>query len=60
MSLITLDSLTQLSPDGRVLFENLTLALRREKTGLVGRKGVGKTTLLGLDPGRSQRLPLAR
>src|SRR5580658_4483169 len=45
---ITLDGLTQLSPDGRVLFENLSLAFGREKTGLVGRNGVGKTTLLRL------------
>jgi ATPase subunit of ABC transporter with duplicated ATPase domains len=43
-----LDGLTQLAPDGRVLFENLTLAVGREKTGLVGRNGVGKTTLLRL------------
>src|SRR5580700_4024855 len=48
MPLITLDGLTQLSPDGRVLFENLTLAFGRERTGLVGRNGVGKTTLLRL------------
>jgi ATPase subunit of ABC transporter with duplicated ATPase domains len=48
MPLITLDALTQTSPDGRVLFENLTLALGREKTGLVGRNGVGKTTLVRL------------
>jgi ATPase subunit of ABC transporter with duplicated ATPase domains len=47
-SLITLDGLTQSSPDGRVLFQNLTLAFGREKTGLVGRNGVGKTTLLRL------------
>ncbi len=45
-SLITLDGLGLSSPDGRVLFDNLTLALGREKTGLVGRNGVGKTTLL--------------
>ena len=47
-SLITLDGLSQTTPDGRVLFENLTLAFGREKTGLVGRNGVGKTTLLRL------------
>jgi ATPase subunit of ABC transporter with duplicated ATPase domains len=45
-ALITLDGLSQTSPDGRPLFENLTLAFRRERTGLVGRNGVGKTTLL--------------
>jgi ATPase subunit of ABC transporter with duplicated ATPase domains len=52
-SFITLDGLTQSTPDGRVLFENLTLAFGREKTGLVGRNGVGKTTLLRLILGES-------
>ena len=47
-SLITLDGLTQLGPDGRVLFENLSLSFGRERTGLIGRNGVGKTTLLRL------------
>src|SRR5579871_5851941 len=54
MTFITLDGLTQLSPDGRGLFENLTLAFGREKTGLVGRNGVGKTTLLALILGEAQ------
>jgi len=54
MSFITLDGLTQLSPDGRVLFENLTLAFGREKTGLIGRNGVGKTTLLRLILGETE------
>ncbi|HEX3915982.1 MAG TPA: ABC-F family ATP-binding cassette domain-containing protein [Caulobacteraceae bacterium] len=56
-SLITLDGLTDASPDGRVLFENLTLAFGREKTGLVGRNGVGKTTLVRLMLG--ERTPAA-
>ena len=47
-SLITLDALSHTSPDGRVLFEHLSLTFGREKTGLVGRNGVGKTTLLRL------------
>ena len=47
-SFITLDGLSQTTPDGRVLFENLSLAFGRERTGLVGRNGVGKTTLLRL------------
>jgi ATPase subunit of ABC transporter with duplicated ATPase domains len=55
--LITLDGLTDATPDGRVLFENLTLAFGREKTGLVGRNGVGKTTLLRLILG--ERTPAA-
>jgi ATPase subunit of ABC transporter with duplicated ATPase domains len=53
-SLITLDGLTQLSPDGRVLFETLTLAFGRERTGLVGRNGVGKTTLIRVILGEAQ------
>jgi len=47
-SFITLEGLSHAGPDGRVLFEHLTLAFGREKTGLVGRNGVGKTTLLRL------------
>ena len=47
-SLITLDGLAYRSPDGRTLFENMTLAFGRERTGLVGRNGVGKTTLVRL------------
>jgi ATPase subunit of ABC transporter with duplicated ATPase domains len=45
-ALVTLDAVTVRTPDGRTLFENLTLALGREKAGLVGRNGVGKSTLL--------------
>ncbi|HZZ35625.1 MAG TPA: ATP-binding cassette domain-containing protein, partial [Caulobacteraceae bacterium] len=48
MPLVTLDAVTFRSPDGRTLFENLTLALGAERTGLVGRNGVGKTTLVRL------------
>jgi ATPase subunit of ABC transporter with duplicated ATPase domains len=44
----TLDGLSYVTPDGRNLFENLTLAFGAERTGLVGRNGVGKTTLLRL------------
>jgi len=47
-SLVTLDRVAFSTPDGRVLFEDLTLALRAEKTGLVGRNGAGKTTLARL------------
>ncbi|HEY1752350.1 MAG TPA: ATP-binding cassette domain-containing protein, partial [Caulobacteraceae bacterium] len=53
-ALLTLDNLTQLSPDGRVLFERLTLSLGRERTGLVGRNGVGKTTLVRLILGEAE------
>ncbi len=45
---ITLDGLAYRAPDGRSLFENLTLAFAGERTGLVGANGAGKTTLLRL------------
>src|SRR5436190_3826323 len=45
---VTLDSVSAATPDGRSLFENLTLAFGAERTGLVGRNGVGKTTLIRL------------
>jgi ATPase subunit of ABC transporter with duplicated ATPase domains len=51
---ITLDSVTYRVPDGRALIENLTLAFGRERTGLVGRNGVGKTTLIRLILGELQ------
>ena len=47
-SFATLDGLSYRTPDGRSLFENLTLAFGAERTGIVGRNGVGKTTLLRL------------
>lgn len=43
---ITLDGLGYATPDGHSLFENLTLTFGAERTGLVGRNGVGKSTLL--------------
>lgn len=45
-SFVTLDGLSYATPDGHSLFENLTLAFGAERTGLVGRNGVGKSTLL--------------
>ncbi|HEX5262765.1 MAG TPA: ABC-F family ATP-binding cassette domain-containing protein [Phenylobacterium sp.] len=50
-SFVTLDSLSARTPEGRTLFENLTLAFGAERTGLVGRNGVGKTTLLRMISG---------
>jgi ATPase subunit of ABC transporter with duplicated ATPase domains len=44
----TLDAVSAATPDGRRLFDNLTLAFGRERTGLIGRNGAGKTTLLRL------------
>jgi ATPase subunit of ABC transporter with duplicated ATPase domains len=43
---LTLDSISLTAPDGRPLFDGLTLAIGRERTGLVGRNGCGKSTLL--------------
>ena len=51
---VTFDGLTYATPDGRVLLENLTLAFGAERTGLVGRNGVGKSTLLRLILGELQ------
>ncbi|MCR6660312.1 MAG: ATP-binding cassette domain-containing protein [Asticcacaulis sp.] len=39
------------SIDGRALFSNLSLTFGAERTGLVGRNGTGKTTLLNLISG---------
>jgi ATPase subunit of ABC transporter with duplicated ATPase domains len=51
MSFVTLDSLSAATPEGSRLFDNLTLALGRERTGLVGRNGSGKSTLLRIVAG---------
>ena len=45
---VTLDTISFRAPDGRSLLDNLTLAFGAERTGLVGRNGVGKTTLIRL------------
>lgn len=50
---VTLDAVSFRTPDGRTLFENLTLAFGAERTGLVGRNGVGKTSLLRLVGGEA-------
>lgn len=50
-ALVILDSISLSTPDGRPLFDHLTLALARERTGLVGRNGCGKSTLLRLISG---------
>lgn len=51
MSFITLDSVVAVTPDGRLLFENLNLSIGTERIGLVGRNGAGKSTLLALIAG---------
>src|SRR4051812_11002721 len=43
---IILLNLSLSTPDGRSLFSNIDLTFGAERTGLVGRNGVGKTTLL--------------
>lgn len=48
---ITLSDLTWSTPDGRPLLSDCTLTFGAERTGLVGRNGVGKTTLLKLIAG---------
>ncbi|MGR9371597.1 ABC-F family ATP-binding cassette domain-containing protein [Rhizobium leguminosarum] len=52
---ITLSQVSWSAPDGRPLFSNLDLSFGAERTGLVGRNGVGKTTLLKLVSGEIQR-----
>lgn len=48
---ITLSDLAWSTPDGRSLFNDLGLTFGPVRTGLVGRNGVGKTTLLKLISG---------
>jgi ATPase subunit of ABC transporter with duplicated ATPase domains len=50
-ALLTLDCISLVSPDGRPLFDALTLALERERIGVVGRNGSGKSTLRRLIAG---------
>ncbi|NJC42474.1 ATPase subunit of ABC transporter with duplicated ATPase domains [Brevundimonas alba] len=50
---MTLDRVAARTPDGHTLFSGLSLAFGRERTGLVGRNGVGKTTLLRLVTGET-------
>src|SRR3982751_7146040 len=48
---LVLDSISHATADGPPLFDGLTLAIGRERTGLVGRNGCGKSTLLRLIAG---------
>ena len=48
---LILDSVSLATPDGRRLFDGLTLGIGRERTGVVGRNGCGKSTLLRLIAG---------
>ncbi len=53
---ITLSNLSWSTPDGRNLFSNIDLSFSAERVGLVGRNGVGKTTMLKLIGGHFQPL----
>lgn len=48
---ITLSNLSWSTPDNRPLFSNLELSFGPERTGLVGRNGIGKTTLFRIIAG---------
>jgi ATPase subunit of ABC transporter with duplicated ATPase domains len=48
---ITISNLSWSTPDGRTLFSNLDLSFGAERAGLVGRNGIGKSTLLRLISG---------
>ncbi|MBO9631177.1 MAG: ABC-F family ATP-binding cassette domain-containing protein [Shinella sp.] len=54
MPSITLSKISWSTPDGHALLSNLDLSFGRERAGLVGRNGVGKTTLLKLITGDLQ------
>ncbi|HCB34938.1 MAG TPA: hypothetical protein DEP69_07340 [Acidimicrobiaceae bacterium] len=51
---ITLSKLSWSTPEGRRLFSDLDLSFGPERSGLVGRNGVGKTTLLEILLGRQE------
>ncbi len=48
---ITLSNFSWFTPDGRPLFSNLDLSFGTDRAGLVGRNGIGKTTLFKLISG---------
>lgn len=53
MPSITLSGLAYATPENRTLFAGLDLVFNRERAGLVGRNGVGKSTLLRLIAGEA-------
>ena len=54
---LTLDQVSAATPDGTLLFSDLTLSLGHERIGLTGRNGSGKSTLFSLIKG--ERAPLS-
>ncbi len=48
MPSITISNLSWSTPDGHAVLSGLDLQFQRERTGIVGRNGVGKSTLLRL------------
>ncbi|MBK1793817.1 ABC-F family ATP-binding cassette domain-containing protein [Devosia sp. WQ 349] len=50
-SAITISQLSYSAPDGRQLFNKIDLSFNAGRTGIVGRNGGGKSTLLGLTMG---------
>ena len=48
MSSITISDISWSTPVGRAVLSRLDLGFQRERTGIVGRNGVGKSTLLRL------------
>lgn len=59
-SLVELHGLTVDTEEGRPLFKGLSLSLGRERVAVVGRNGVGKTTLLRILAGEAAVNPDAR
>lgn len=53
-ALLTLDRIAAARPDGSPLFADLTLAVGRERIGLVGRNGAGKSSLLAIIAGEAE------
>jgi hypothetical protein len=52
MTTTTLQDLTNVTADGRILFDNLNLSFGSERTGLIGRNGVAIRVVIPQDAGR--------